>query len=321
MFDNLFSFFDRHQSFVLTTHEPPDADGLGAQLAFAAILRDRGKEYKIINASAIPVIFKFVDHDSVIEILDEKHHAFMEKSAIIVLDTSDEYHIGAMREVLKKAREVFIFDHHEPKPLAKLTGFADPTAASTTELAVELAQAVGLTLDPHTATAVYAGIVYDSGFFGYKKTTVRTFNAALKTIEWGADPHYVYMQLMESATGSALLLQKQALSTLEFHAGRKIAVLALHKEDFTIAGADFEEADGLVNIPLKVKDVEVSILIKEKSTGEVRCSLRSKGKVNVSKIAQGFGGGGHVTASGFRSAMNVEETLKKLLECMEGRVE
>ena len=322
MFDNVLSFIDRHQSFILTTHDPPDADGLGAELVFAAILKKKEKACRIVNAVPVQGYFRFMDHSSAAEVWDsEKHTSFAEQSALLVLDTCDEYHIGSMREVMKKVEETFTFDHHEPKPHTKLSGFIDATASSTSELAIELASSQGVTLDPYTATAAYAGIVYDSGFFAYPKTSIRTFNAAIKVIEWGAAPNYIYRQLMENGSYAALLLQKQALSTLEFHADKRIAVIVLRKEDLVFSGAEFDDAEGFVNIPLKAQEVEVSILIKEKPSGEVRCSLRSKGKVNVSKIAQGFGGGGHVTAAGFRSSLSTEETLKKLLYDVKERLE
>jgi phosphoesterase RecJ-like protein len=239
---------------------------------------------------------------------------------MLILDTSEENHLGSIREAFKKIKEIFIFDHHEVKPVSRLKGFVDPTASSTSQLAIELACSMGIELDPYTATAAYAGIVHDSGFFAYPKTSIRTFNAAIRTLEWGAEPYHIYQQLMENSSGSAILLQKQALSHLEFHAERKIALLFLYKEDFEIAGAEYEETDNIVNIPLKAKEVEVSLLLKEKENKEIFCSLRSKGMVNVSKIAQEFSGGGHVTAAGFRSLLGMEETAKKLLACIESRL-
>jgi phosphoesterase RecJ-like protein len=290
-------------------------------MVLALILKNSGKSFRIINSDPFPAYLKFLDNISVIEEWDaERHPAFLERAALMIIDTSEEYHIGEMRKVLKKVKEVFVFDHHDPGPHSKLTGFIDSKAASISELSIELACRMGVNLDPQTATAAYAGIVFDSGFFAYPKTNIRTFKAAIKTLEWGAEPNHIYRQLMENSSYSAILLQKQALSSMEFHAGKKIAVLILHKEDLEITGAHFEDAEYIVNIPLKAREVEVSLLIKEKPTGELRCSLRSKGMVNVSKIAQEFGGGGHVTAAGFKCSMGIEETLKKLLAGVEDRL-
>jgi len=318
MFDSVLSFIDRHNSFILTTHDPADADGLGAQLVFTAILKKAGKNTRIINASAVPPHLTFMVNDASIEKLDhDKHSSIFKDSALFVLDTCEEHQLGSMRETLSSFKEIFIFDHHEPKPRMKLTGFIDQTAASTSELAIELAACTGTELDKNTATAAYAGIVYDTGFFAYPKTNIRTFKAAIKTIEWGTALTDIYRQLMENYSCAAVLLQKQALSNLDFYANRKIALLQLFKEDYKIAGADFNEADNIVNIPLKAREVEVSVLIRETETNEIRCSLRSKGIVNVSKIAQSFGGGGHVTAAGFKSNLSMKEIRDKLLDDIE----
>jgi phosphoesterase RecJ-like protein len=320
MFEDVFSFIGRHQSFVLTTHDSPDADGFGSQMVLFSILNKSGKETRIINADPFPKYLKFLDGVPA-EIWDEgKHPSVLQNSALMILDTCEEYHIGSIRKALKKVKEAFVFDHHEQGPRSKLSGHIDHSAASTSEMAVELALCMDIALDQKTATAAYAGIVFDSGFFAYPKTSIRTFKAAMKTLEWGADPNYIYRQLMENSSYSSVLLQKQALSHLQFHHGRKLAVMTLSMEDLRITGAEFEEAEHIVNIPLKAKEVEVSILLRERTAEEIRCSLRSKGSINVSKVAQGFGGGGHVTAAGFRSSLSMEKILNKLLADMETRL-
>jgi phosphoesterase RecJ-like protein len=320
MFEDVFSFIDRHRSFVLTTHDSPDADGFGAQMVMFSILKKSGKEIKIINADPFPKHLDFLD-GAPVEIWDEaKHSSDLQNSALMILDTCEEYHIGSIRKVLKNVKEAFVFDHHEPGPHSKLSGLIDHSAASTSEMAIELALCMDVALDQKTAAAAYAGIVFDSGFFAYPKTSIRTFKAAMKALEWGADPNYIYRQLMENSSYSSVLLQKQALSHLQFHHGRRLAVMTLSMEDLRITGAEFEEAENIVNIPLKAKEVEISILLKEKTAEEIRCSLRSKGTINVSKIAQGFGGGGHVTAAGFRSSLSMEKILNKLISDMEARL-
>jgi len=322
MFDNFVSFIDRHKSFILTTHDSPDADGIGAEFVISMILEKAGKDVKIINAAPVPEYLQFVINDDVnkIEKYDpEKHIPLIETSAVLVIDTSDEFHLGSFREALKKAKETFVIDHHELKPLSTLSGLRDPTASSTSELTIELACFMGVELDEVCATAAYAGIVKDSGFFAYPKTTARTFKAAIKALEWGANPNYVYKQLMENSSCASVLLQKQALSSIEFYAGKTIAIMILLWEDFEKTGTGFDDIENIVNIPLRAKEVEVSVLLKEKEHGEIFCSLRSKGRINVSKIAQDFGGGGHATAAGFRSYTGKEEIIKKLLSCVETR--
>jgi phosphoesterase RecJ-like protein len=312
MLDRILTFIDRHQSFILTTHDPADADGLGAELVFAAILKSKGKGCRIINASPIPENFLFMDPARQVERRDEGA-GLDGQSALLIVDTSDEYNIGAMRDIIGTVGEVFVVDHHEPKPLCTLSGLVDSGAAATCEMAVEIARAAGTALDPVTARAAYAGLVYDTGFFAYSKTTLRTVTAARELVMAGAVPYEVYRWLNENASTGTLLLHKRVFSSLELYAGGRIAVQVLRKEDLEAAGARFEDAEGFINVPMRSRDIEVSILIKESPEGKVRCSLRSKSRVNVSKIAQDFGGGGHVSAAGFRSDDNIAETLRAVI--------
>jgi len=315
VFDSFFSFLDRHKSFILTTHDPSDPDGIGSEMVMLSILRAKGKEARIINSSPVPKNVSFINNvQEQVGIWDKKKYGSLIKDcALLILDTSEEFHLGPVREIVKKVKETFIIDHHEPKPFSKLVGFVDSTASSTSEITIAIACSLGINLDCDTATAAYTGLVSDSGFFSYPKTSTNTFNAAIKAIEWGAAPNYIYKQLMENSTCPALLLQKQALANLEFYGGKKIALMILRSGDFEMAGAEFEETENIVNIPLKAREIEVSILIKEKQSGEIFCSMRSKGKVNVAKIAHEFGGGGHVTAAGFRRVIKIEEIVRKIL--------
>jgi phosphoesterase RecJ-like protein len=314
MVDKLAEFMGRHDFFILTTHDPADADGLGAQLVTACILRGQGKNFRIINASVIPKHFKYMDPQGIVEQWDKEHHGNMvEQAGLILLDTADERTTGQMKEAVCRSKEVFVIDHHEPKPHAAFSGIADPSSASTCELTVELAKSLGAVLDPQTALAAYIGIAYDTGFFAYPKTGPRTFHSALTLFELGVKPNDVYRHLHENASTEALLLQKSALSSLTLHCENRVAVQILRLEDFAEAGALQDETEGFVNFPLKAKEIVVSLLLKESPEGKIRCSLRSKGNINVARIAQELNGGGHINASGFKSELDIDQTLSLTL--------
>jgi phosphoesterase RecJ-like protein len=238
----------------------------------------------------------------------------LETSALIILDTSDEYNIGKIKdEVLPYVLGVIVVDHHELGPKSTLEGYVDPKAASSSEMIMRIADDLHIIPDLITANAVFADLVYDTGSFAYVKTNINTFKAALTLMECGVNPYTSYQNLYESASMGAVILQKIVLSTLEMHAEGKIAVQILRKEDLESTGATIEDAEDFINLPLRSKDVKVSIILKESGTGPIRCSLRSKGEVNVSKIAQQFSGGGHTTAAGFKSTLTIEQTLETLL--------
>ena len=322
MVEKFLELLNRHDFFVLTTHDPADADGIGAQMVVASILRERGKQFRIINASPTPEQFRFMDSSALIESWDtDKHGAVTEKSALIIVDTADEHTLGKMTEVCGRSREVFVIDHHEPKPEAAFSGMYDSAAASTCELTVEIAEAAGTSLDPETAFAAYTGMAYDTGFFAYPKTGQKTFQTAILLLQRGANPSKAFELLCQNTSTRTLLLQKKAIGSMALYLGNRVAVQTLRTEDFTGTGTTLEDTDGIVNFPLKSRDIAVSFLLKESPDKKVRCSLRSKGSINVAKIAQEFGGGGHLNAAGFKSDAGIDQTLAKAIAAIAGLLE
>ena len=310
----VFEFLNRHSSLIITTHDPADADGLGAERIFSFIAQSLGKEVRIVNSGPVPEKFRFIDPAHTIESYQSVRETLNRKAGLVILDTTDEYYIGELRDIIPFASEIIAIDHHEPNQFCTFKGYVDNTASSTCEMIVELALAAGIKLPYEYALAAYAGLVYDTGFFGYLKTTSRSFRVALALAEAGVKPYEIYQEMNESASTGALLLQKRVLSTLEIHNKGQVAVQVFRKEDLETTGASFEDAEHFINIPLKSRDIKVSVLIKENKEGQIRCSLRSKGTVNVSQIAQAMGGGGHVSSAGFKSSLSPEETLTLILE-------
>ena len=314
MTEIVFEFLKRNNSLVITTHDNADADGIGAELVFYEIAVAMGKKARIVNSQHISENFSFMDKSNIIESWEEAKNSLPSDAAMLIVDTMDEYHIGHLIDFIPMAAEVMVIDHHEPKEFCELKGYIDSTASSTCEMIVELALEAGIKLSADSAAAAYAGIVYDSGFFAYPKTTIRTFKAAITLLEAGVNPNKIYQELNESASISSLALQKAVQSTMEIFCKGRVAVQMLRNEDIIACGASYEAAEGFINIPMRCKDILVSVLIKENKEGKIRCSLRSKGSVNVSKIAQSLGGGGHVSASGFKSSLNMDDTLTIVME-------
>jgi phosphoesterase RecJ-like protein len=314
MMDLAFEFLKRHDSFVITTHEHPDPDGIGAEMVFSQILGTMGKKVHIVNSCPIPEQFLFMDPENTIKTWDEAGESLSKGSALLILDASDEFNLGKSKAYIPKAAEVFLIDHHEHNEFYTFDGYIDNTASSTCELVVELAVKAGIQLTQRNCIAAFAGLAYDTGFFAYSKTTARTFKTAMILVESGINPYDIYRRFYENASIAALYLHKTVLSSMEIVDNDRVVVQTLRKEDLENSGANIGDSEGFINTPLKCKNVEVSILLKENWEGAIRCSMRSKGKVNVAKIAQYLGGGGHITASGFKSQMNIEETKSLILD-------
>lgn len=312
---DILKLFREEDHFLLTTHEGPDADGIGAEIVLFRALRHLGKTVRVVNSEALSERYSFLDPEGVVEGLDEAvHAAYAEGSIVVVLDCSDLFNLGLVADQLvPRAKAVFVIDHHEVPPNSTVRGLLDPAAAATCEMTVELVRELGIPIDGVSAKAAFAGIVYDTGSFIYPKTSASTFRTALSLVEAGVVPIEIHRAMNESASLGALLLQKTVLSSLELHEGGRIALQTMVKADLERAGASYDEAESLINIPLKSKDVEVSVFFKENPEGRLRCSLRSKGAVNVSLLAQSFGGGGHRTAAGFKCAKGLAETRDEVL--------
>jgi bifunctional oligoribonuclease and PAP phosphatase NrnA len=308
-------FFGAHDSFILTTHEGSDADGIGAEILLTKALRSLNKGVRVVNSDVVQARFAFLDPENLIEHWNPIDHASLAAgSALVVLD-SDEMNLGVVgEELVPKAVDVFIVDHHEPPEDGYAGGYIDTTASSTSELALNIVRGLGVAIDPISARSAFAGIVYDTGSFMYPKTSVQTFHAAVELVSAGAVPNEIYQALYESSSIGSLLLQKRVLASLDLLANGRVAIQTMLRSDILAAGALYEDAEPLINIPLHCKDVEVSILFKESEEGRLRCSLRSKGAVNVSLIAQGFGGGGHRTAAGFKCKNGLAETREEVLQ-------
>ncbi len=316
-FSAAIDFLARTDKLIITAHETPDGDAIGSECAMRRALLSMGKKAIILNADPTPKKFSFLDPDNTVCVLQDEDQVpgDVETYALLMLDTNDVHNIGSVASlVLPRVREYFIIDHHENEEDVLTGNLILKSASSTAEIVYQLLREISVEIDFSMAEALFTGIIYDTGSFIYPKTTAITFAIARDLVQKGVQPNAIYTHVYESNSISALLLQSRVLSTLELALGNHVAVLTMSKEMIRDSGANYEEADGLINIPLRSEDVRVSIFFKENMEGLLRCSLRSKGAIDVAELAQMFGGGGHRTAAGFKCRISLEKTKKALLE-------
>lgn len=315
--EELAALFQARDSFILTSHETPDGDGLGAMYALCRTLKKLGKRAEAIISEPLPPKYAFLDAQGLFRIVNDVDSLKMDisKSLLVILDTNDTHFAGRITDLLMdRVTGYILIDHHESRGLEASEHFLDPSASSTCEIAYGLINMLDESIDLDTAVALYAGIVYDTGSFGYPKTTANTFFCALNLVRLGVQPYFVHNLLYESSSIASLLLRKLVLSTLELHSKNRIAVQVMQGSHLEESGAIYEDSEDLINVPLRSESVQVSVLFKENQGGVLRCSMRSKGLINVAHIAQGFGGGGHRTAAGFKCALPLEQTRKSVLD-------
>ncbi len=316
--DEAAAFFKENNDFLLTSHVSPDADGLGAEYALLSGLLACGKRARAVNADSYSQKYSFIDEKGIIESLAASNLAGMDISeqTVILIDTNDIQFAGEMADiVIGKAKRILILDHHESGGSPDKLACSLSDMSSTCEMVYGILVRLGVPLSLDIAVALFSGIVFDTGSFAYAKTTAGTFTAALELTKAGVKPSYIHSALYESSAISMLLLRKNVLSTLELFDDQRIAVQVMTKAILEESHATYEESEDLINLPLQSKSIQVSIFLKEETTGSgaIRCSMRSKGKVNVAQIAQTFGGGGHKTAAGFKSTLALDAIKEKMI--------
>ena len=310
-------FIEKHDKIVLTAHETPDGDAIGSECALYTALKILGKEVIILNADSTPYKYQFIAEKRKIQQLgsEDQLPENIEEYVLIILDTNDIENIGSVKDiVLSRVKDYFIIDHHENDGEFETNHLIQADASSTCEILYALFEELEIDLTFELAEPLYVGIVYDTGSFIYPKTTAKTFFIAEKLVRTGVEPNNVYSNLYESNSISALVLQSKVLASLELFYNSHVAVQTMLKETIQECDASYEEADTLINIPLKSEKILVSVFFKENLEGILRCSLRSKGDINVAEIAQGFGGGGHKTAAGFKCREPLDTTKKEVLK-------
>jgi phosphoesterase RecJ-like protein len=312
-------FIEKYDKFIITAHETPDGDALGSEYAMLLALRKLGKTARILNADPAPQKFAFIASDDEFEVLVRKEQIPEDigNYGLFILDVNDINNIGQVATlVLPKVKEYFIVDHHDSETVQLSKNHIEQNASSTCEILYLLFRDMNLELDLTMARALYMGILYDTGSFIYPKTTAVTFEIAHDLVSLGVRPNDTYVSVYESNSISSLVLMSKVLATLELHYDDHVAVQTMTQDLLREAGAIYEESDLLINIPLRSGDIRVSVFFKENLEGVKRCSLRSKGNIDVAAIAQSLGGGGHKTAAGFKCVRPFDVMKVEILEML-----
>ncbi len=280
------------QRFLLTSHVRPDGDSIGSQLALAYALDRLGKQVRIVNHdAAAPGLQAFPGVNS-IEIADHVEGDF---DAVVVLECGDLTRTGV--EGLDRFFIINI-DHHPGNTMFGAVNWFDSTAAACGEMVFDLIKTLGVRLTTEIATHVYVAILTDTGSFHYSSISPRTFDICRQTLEAGIDPVNIARTVFDSNNIGRLRLFGAVLSSIQLDASGRLAIIYLDREMARRCGGTYDDTEGLINLPLTVKEIQAVAFFKEWDNGEFRVSLRSKGDIDVGQVAKQFGGGGHKNASG-----------------------
>ncbi len=284
--------------FLLTSHVSPDGDAIGSELGLARLLRKLGKGAVVWNRDATPSVYLPLPGSDRIHVGSEPPAGFPEVfDGIIVLECPSPDRTGIEEHL--KALPIANIDHHLGNQHYGAVNWVDSAAPAVGEMVFRLAQTLKIAMDAESASALYLCLVTDTGGFRYSNATPAAFEAAAALVREGAQPEQVSQWLYESQPLPVLRLLAEMLPTLEIHQDGRIATARLDSAMFARAGAAAGDAEGLIDYPRSIAGVDAVALVRQRDDGTFKVSLRSRGEVDVEKVARHHGGGGHRNAAGF----------------------
>ena len=290
MLDQVLKAIRERHRFVVTSHSRPDGDGIGSALACGQILRAMGKDAEVVTYDGVPRIYQNLPFAG------RAIHAESVPSndAVILLECDSTRRAG-----LHGLDQCFLIniDHHVSGRNFAHINWIDASVMATAELVYRLARRACVPIDRDIATCLYTALMTDTGSFMFEGTNEHTFAVARELVVAGANPALCARPIYFGHSTAKMRLLGAALSHL--HREGPLAWIWVTQEQMERFGAREEDCEGLVNYALSMSDVQVAIFFRELSDKRYRVSLRSKGGINVSKVAEHFGGGGHKCASGF----------------------
>jgi phosphoesterase RecJ-like protein len=307
----------RHQRFLITTHVRPDPDGLGSQLGLADALERMGNTVQMVIASAWPPRYDFLDPDRRIKRFELPGAEYRDIEVIIVLDTGTWGQLGDFGAFLKSMTvPKIVIDHHLSQDDLGALRLVDTTAEATGRLVYEVILALGQKLSPQAADYLFAAVATDTGWFRHLNTTPATFALAEKLASAGARPTMLYDRIYEHSTLSRMKLMGLVLNRLRTVEGGKVALTEIVLADYAATGAIPQDTEDMVNYTRSVAGVEVGLFFLEQPAGGVKVSFRSRERIDVAKIAEQFGGGGHRLASGATLAASLADAQARVLDAV-----
>lgn len=294
------------REFLIATHINPDGDALGSALALAEVLEAMGKTAVIYNRDRVPDNYRFLPGHE--KISHDIEGIINSRQVLVLLDCNsperaalEKYHFG---------RSVVI-DHHQTESEFGDIRFINSEAAATGLLIFFIAKALQADITKEIATNLYASISVDTGTFRYSNTTAEVLRASAELIECGADPKMISEYLYEKWGRSRFDLLVSTLNTMEIKKG--VAIVYITGEMFRQTGTGADETENFANFGRMINTVRVSAVFRQTGSGTWKASLRSKGDVNVARVAESFGGGGHMNAAGFRISGDLGSVKRKLM--------
>jgi phosphoesterase RecJ-like protein len=300
-------------SFLITSHVRLDGDAVGSELALYHLLRNLGKEVLVYNEDETPGNYRFLPG---VEVIVHALGAVDHFDAAFVLDCSEISRVGDAASRILEIKTIVSIDHHISNTGNFGLSFTDPGASSVGELLYRLIEKMDVPVTLEIAVNLYTAIVTDTGSFRYSNTGEDTFRIAGKLVKIGADPYGIAEKIYENNPKEKIRLLVKVLGTLEFAWDGRISTLWVTRQMLKDARALPEYTENFVDLARSIEGVEVAAFFTEMEKNLYKVSLRSKGRINVAKVAGRFGGGGHFSAAACKIEGDLDGVRNRIVQAV-----
>jgi phosphoesterase RecJ-like protein len=293
-----------HKKFLVTAHVNLEGDALGSELAMYLLLRKLNKQVDVVNNDPTPQAYSFLPRARVIknDIKDTRY------DAVMVLDCSDSFRTGRVKDFLGRARYIINIDHHISNTFFGDINWVDPTASSASEMMFKLCKEFRI-MDSKIALCLYTGIFTDTGNFTYANTSKKVHKIVSELIKYNLSPHKVHENLYSFCKAQDVRLIGRIMTSLKTTSNNKIVWAVIRKWP----KKEYDLTEVIFTTMRLIKGAEVFVLFKKAGKNKIRVNFRSRAKVDVNRVAKFFGGGGHKRASGTTVYDSLGSVEKKVI--------
>lgn len=299
------------RDWLILTHQYPDGDTLGSAYALCRALQRTGRKARVICADPIPEKYAYLTSAAQADEVSEAH--------IVAVDVADSKLLGAEFNAAYGKRIDLCIDHHHSNTRYASRLLLQDCSAAAMPVSKVIA-AMGVSLDPVIAEALYTAISTDTGCFKYSNTTAETHRLAAELMELGVCADRINREMFDIKSRARLELERLALAAMQFHFHDRLAIMPITAEMIRRAGVVENDMEGLAPIPRQVEGVWVGIMLRETADGGFKVSFRTGNHADASDIAARLGGGGHAAAAGCHINKPLEETLRLLVDAVAAAV-
>ena len=308
---NLDDIIKSSKKILLLSHVNPDGDTLGSMCAlYAMILNRYKKKVDMSVVSNIPFNYNFLPY---IKLAQRYFDSSLVYDLVIALDIAAIERARDSKIFFDRAKCTVNIDHHKTNPKYGDYQIIEPNASSCGEVLFNFFKKNNWEITNEAAICLYTAIMTDTGNFRFENTSPSALRAAAELIEKGANPTQIYKFCYESKSKNLVMFQNFCVNKAEFINDNKIAYTTVYKKDLEKFSAGDDYTDGIAETLRAIDTTEVSFVLKEVDSKTTKVSMRSK-RLDVAKICEIFGGGGHTFAAGCTIKSSVKDSIEKLLK-------